>query len=98
MWVKHFVHKFVTSRYKEFRTRYFEFRDSDCVELCRPHHEEIHQIYFGIIETYLGNKKQKPFWQWNWNEAEELMIALRETCDKWLKTKTPGATEFKLLR
>lgn len=98
MWLRHFGAKAKSSRYIAFHKRYHEFRDTDCVELCRPHHEEIHSIYLGIIGQTIENKKGKALWMWSWKEAEELIETLRETCDRWIVTTTPGAKVFNLLR
>lgn len=90
MWLRHFAHKAKTKTFRDYEARYFRFEAKDVVELCNDHHEEIHQIYIGIINIWCQNKRDKPLWKYSWKEAEELMSELRKVCKKWLKSTSPG--------
>lgn len=88
MWLKHFRHKKRTKKYQSYRLRYYEYRPEDVVELCRPHHTEVHAGYLKIIAKHalrLGRCRD-----WSWAQAEALMTELRAYCAIWLKLKTPG--------
>ena len=90
LFVMFFQHRHDEPRYREFVARYFEYRKSDVIEVCGPHHREIHEIYDRIIEDYIRRSK-KPLGHFSWPEADELMGLLVTACNDWLQRTTPGS-------
>lgn len=76
-------------RWEKFKTRYYEYREEDCVLICVSHHAEIHAIYDRIIQEDL-TKVGKPLWKYSWIEAEKLMDKLEMACRQWERMRTPG--------
>lgn len=90
-----FVSCFVQTRkgqalYEAFVDRYYTFLNEDTVDLCIPHHAEIHLLYDAIIRKDL-KKVNKPLRTYSWKQAEALMEKLATACENWLKKETPGA-------
>lgn len=89
MWLRHFIRKKASKRYKEFKARYDEFHPHDCVPLCHDCHEAIHQVYILIIRSEVRASGTHCS-LWSWNEAHNLMVKLRKNCDLWLAVRPNG--------
>jgi len=75
--------------------RYLEFRSGDVVHICDQHHAEIHHYYREIIYGHQVELK-KPLIAFSWKEARQLMKAMRDECEEWLKEDTPGMSPRKV--
>lgn len=86
MFTRHFASRKGTKTYDAFVERYWGFKECDVVRLCGSCHKKIHRIYFRIIGRWAT--KHGKISHWSWALAYELMQALRNRCDLWLKNKT----------
>lgn len=92
MWLRHFADRHRTKKFREFKARYWMFHKEDVTIICAGHHEEIHRRYEAVIDLHFQRSKNKPLYQWTWDEAEQLIKALVAHCDEWLKLETPPVT------
>jgi hypothetical protein len=90
MWLLFWQHRIDQPRFVDFARRYYEYRDEDVVRVCSSHHREIHEIYRVIGDEH-QRRRGKPFQDYTWTEAEDLMQKFRKRCKRWLKTQSPGA-------
>lgn len=75
--------------YREFVTRYYEFRKEDTAEICLHHHAEIHLVYDKIIRRDLRST-HKALRNYSWNQANHLMDKLEAAFEEWILKETPG--------
>jgi len=81
--------------YVDLVNRYLEFRPMDTVPICDQHHAEIHHIYREVIYVHQV-KLRIPLVAFSWKQARDLMKAMRDECNKWLKEDTPGMSPKKV--
>ena len=101
MWLRHFAKRCRSKRYKAFKARYESFHPQDIRPLCETCHIKIHRVYLRVIRVWMErdyrkrlNKKRpaRPLSDWSWEEAEELISALRQRGHRWIdaQRKTNG--------
>lgn len=83
------AHRTQEAKWKAFVKRYYEYREEDTVRICLPHHAEIHSIYDEIIAEDMAIVGL-PLYLYSWKQGRLLMQKLRDTCNIWLRQKTPG--------
>ena len=84
MWLRHFLRKRRQKTFRQFKKRYYEFRNEDCVDICEQHHTEIHTLYFARISRVVRLRGHVPCSRWTWEQANALMAELRTLCNEWL--------------
>lgn len=89
MWLGVWAFRHREPAWRAFVKRYYEFRKTDTVDLCRRHHTEVHAEYDKIIAHDLA-KVGRPLSKYSWPQARHLMAKLEEYCLEWLQRPTPG--------
>lgn len=99
MWLTIFRDQWFTPHYKDFAKRYYEFNEADLVRLCREHHEEVHDLYYNVVEKH-KRKLGIPLYWMTWVQAGIIMDDLEKIFHKWLKRKNQqkGKSFFRTLR
>jgi hypothetical protein len=99
MWITIFRDKSPALEYREFVQRYYEFHPDDICRLCREHHEEVHDLYWNVVEKH-KRKLGIPLYWMTWKQAEIIMADLEKTFWAWLKRKNQqkGKSLFRTLK
>lgn len=94
LWLGVLKHRKDEATYRALLRRYYQYRKEDCVDLCRLHHAEIHEIYDEITAEDQAGRQKKSLRDYSWEEAAELSLKLAVACHEWLKKETPGIDSY----